>query len=72
MPLIESSSLRCALILMTPVLVAQTTKTRDGDWPMYNRDHAGTRYSPLTQINTSNVMKLTRVWSYRLRSDEER
>jgi glucose dehydrogenase len=37
-----------------------------GDWPMYNRDLAGTRYSPLTQINARNVGGLTQVWSYRL------
>jgi len=34
---------------------------------MYNRDLAGTRYSPLTQINTTNVSKLAQTWSYRLR-----
>ncbi len=39
----------------------------DADWPTYNRDLAGTRYSPLTQINTSNVARLTQVWSYKLR-----
>ena len=27
------------------------------DWPTYNRDLAGTRYSPLTQINTTNVSR---------------
>src|ERR1700686_3227760 len=36
------------------------------DWPMFNRDLAATRYSPLTQINTKNVAKLTRAWSYKL------
>ena len=40
-----------------------------GDWPMYNRDLAGTRFSPLTQINTHNVAKLTRAWSYKLGLD---
>src|SRR5436190_21906942 len=39
----------------------------DWDWPTYNRDLAGTRYSPLTQINTANVSTLTQAWSYRLR-----
>jgi glucose dehydrogenase len=39
---------------------------QNGDWPMYNHDLAGTRYSPLTQINTTNVAKLKQVWSYRL------
>jgi len=34
------------------------------DWPMYNHDLGGTRYSPLKQINTSNVGRLVRAWSY--------
>ena len=33
---------------------------------MYNRDLAGTRFSPLKQINASNVSKLTRAWTYKL------
>jgi len=33
---------------------------------MYNHDLAGTRYSPLTQINTKNVGKLKQVWSFKL------
>jgi glucose dehydrogenase len=44
----------------------------DGDWPMYNRDLAGTRFSPLTQINAGNVARLNQVWSRRLRTDAER
>ena len=30
----------------------------NGDWPVYNHDLAGTRYSPLTEINTKNVATL--------------
>jgi glucose dehydrogenase len=37
------------------------------DWPLYNRDLAGTRYSPLAQINTKNVSKLKQAWSYAMR-----
>ena len=37
-----------------------------GDWPSYNRDLAGTRYSPLTEINTENVHELREAWSYEL------
>jgi quinoprotein glucose dehydrogenase len=33
---------------------------------MFNRDLAGTRYSPLTQIAAANVAQLQQVWSYRL------
>jgi quinoprotein glucose dehydrogenase len=36
---------------------------------MYNRDLAGTRHSPLTQINTDNVANLTRQWSFALGAD---
>ena len=49
-----------------PVLFAQTTKTPPGDWPMFNRDLAGTRYSPLAQITAKNVGTLQPAWSYRL------
>src|ERR687887_2750414 len=38
-----------------------------GDWPIYGRDAAGTRYSPLDQINTSNVTQLQRAWVYHTR-----
>ena len=31
---------------------------------MYSRDLASTRYSPLAQINTSNVAQLKEAWSY--------
>jgi glucose dehydrogenase len=37
-----------------------------GDWPTYTRDLAGTRYSPLTQISTTNVASLTEAWSFRI------
>ncbi len=36
------------------------------DWPNYNRDLAGTRYSPLTQIDLTNVADLREAWSYPL------
>src|SRR2546423_7423028 len=49
---------------------AQKNNARaDADWPTYNRDLAGTRYSPLTQINTTNVANLKQAWSYRLRPE---
>jgi glucose dehydrogenase len=38
-----------------------------GDWPSYNHDLAGTRYSPLTQINAANVSKLSMSWTYTTR-----
>jgi glucose dehydrogenase len=47
-------------------------QTPPSDWPMFNRDLSGTRYSPLTQITTKNVAKLAPAWTYRLRSEAER
>ena len=53
-----------------PVTLATAASRSDPhDWPTYNRDLAGTRYSRLTQINTSNVSTLVQAWSYRLRPE---
>ena len=41
---------------------------RGGDWPSYNRDLAGTRFSPLRQISATNVDELRQAWSYSLGS----
>ncbi len=67
-------TLRCLAVLsaVLPVAFAQTTPIADGDWPRYTRDSANTKYSPLKQINTTNVSKLGPAWTYRLRSDAER
>ncbi len=35
------------------------------DWPSYGNSARGTRYSPLTQINTGNAAELELAWSYR-------
>ena len=52
-------------------LVAQESERPAGaDWPTYNRDLAGTRFSPLDQINTRNVRSLREVWSYRFHPEE--
>src|SRR5262249_39915015 len=44
---------------------AAVQRNPDADWPTYNRDLAGTRYSPLAQINTKNVANLKPAWSYK-------
>jgi len=57
----------CVMVGITGVAQQSAQRNPDADWPTYNRDLAGTRYSPLTQINTANVGSLKQVWSYRLR-----
>ena len=60
-------------LAMFPALYAQSNQKAvkpgeipAGEWPNANRDLAGTRYSPLTQINPKNVTKLKEVWTFRL------
>jgi len=36
----------------------------DGDWPRFAGDFAGTKYSKLTQINTTNVSRLAAAWTF--------
>ena len=48
---------------LVAVAFSQVTPQK-GDWPEYGRDPGGSRYSPLTQINTTNVDRLDRAWTY--------
>jgi quinoprotein glucose dehydrogenase len=41
----------------------QASPAGKGDWPMYNFDLHNSRFSPLDEINVSNVGKLTLKWS---------
>jgi quinoprotein glucose dehydrogenase len=54
----------------TPLPRAQADSTAAADWPTYNRDLAGTRHSPLRQINASNVANLQAAWSYTMGRNE--
>jgi glucose dehydrogenase len=54
-------------LLILPIAFGQSAKERNAatEWRTYNHDLAGTRFSPLSQINTSNVTRLTQAWVYR-------
>ena len=45
------------------VAPTQAQSVPSGDWPSHNLDLRNSRFSPLEQINTSNVSQLTRQWS---------
>ena len=47
----------------TPLLCGQT------DWPVYGHDAGGERFSALAQINTKNVARLQRAWTYHMRPE---
>ena len=63
--------LRIVLALGAALMVStvQAQSPAPGDWPRYARDLGGTRYSPLTQINTGNVAQLKQAWSFRVRPE---
>ncbi|MEX0733640.1 MAG: pyrroloquinoline quinone-dependent dehydrogenase [Steroidobacteraceae bacterium] len=44
---------------------AALAQSMTGDWPAYGRDPGGTRYSPLTDINRSNIKSLEVAWTFR-------
>src|SRR3989441_9121229 len=55
------------LLALTAVVSSQTGQpsTANGEWPTYNADLRGTRYSPLDQINGSNFNKLEIAWRFK-------
>ena len=54
-----------ATLLLAQLGAVQSAPPPADDWPMYSRDLAGTRFSPLTEINTDNVGRLQQVWTVR-------
>ena len=54
-----------ALVVVAIAVTASAQKkqaTPAQEWQTYNHDLAGTRFSPLTEINTGNVAKLAQAW----------
>jgi quinoprotein glucose dehydrogenase len=61
-----------ALVSFSPRVSGQASapvfpSTRTGEWPHYNGDIKGSRYSPLNQIDATNFNKLEVAW--RLKTD---
>ena len=57
----------CCLLRSLPAQAldpAQLLKPLSDAWPTYSGDYSGQRYSPLKQINQSNVKNLTLAWTY--------
>jgi acido-empty-quinoprotein group A len=57
---------RAALVCLVASSSWIPAGAQQGDlWPTYNGDYSGRRFSPLTQINQSNVRNLGLAWAYR-------
>lgn len=56
----------CAcLLLACSISFGQTPSgSADTEWRNYGHDAGGARFSPLNQINTTNVQQLQRAWTY--------
>src|SRR5688572_22691060 len=58
------------LVVLTGIQSHAREKTaspaRQGEWPFHGGDPGGMRFSPLTQINRKNVIKLKEAWTYNM------
>ena len=53
---------------IAPQLAGQNSpmpSTKNGEWPMYTADLAGSKYSPLDQIGASNFSKMEVAWRFK-------
>lgn len=57
------SMVLCAQSALDPAKLLQQPTD---NWPTYNGDYSGRRFSPLTKINDSNVKSLSLAWTYRM------
>ncbi len=53
-----------AVAVATATFVSAQAPKPDRDWPAHGHDAGARRYSPLKQINTTNVSNLQLVWTY--------
>src|SRR5437867_8774965 len=60
-----SLSLSSAALMGQGLDPALLLKPATDAWPTYNGDYSGRRFSPLDQINASNVKTLSLAWIYR-------
>ncbi|MCC6988398.1 MAG: PQQ-binding-like beta-propeller repeat protein, partial [Acidobacteria bacterium] len=56
------------MAVLMPRVSGQSTgqpSTKNGEWPMYTADLAGSKYSPLDQVNATNFSKLEVAWRFK-------
>ncbi|ULQ55208.1 PQQ-binding-like beta-propeller repeat protein [Flavihumibacter rivuli] len=56
--------MRYTLLALLAAYCLSCTTQPDPNWSVYGGSKANTRYSPLTQIDTTNVTKLQPAWTY--------
>jgi quinoprotein glucose dehydrogenase len=53
------------LLFALALVWAAAASAADGDWPVYGGDAGGQRFSPLAEIDRTNVASLARAWQIR-------
>jgi glucose dehydrogenase len=43
---------------------SEEISSQKSDWPLYGRDYSNQRYSPLKQINKTNIDQLSLAWKF--------
>jgi PQQ-dependent dehydrogenase (methanol/ethanol family) len=61
---IRAAAALCAALLAASPLARAQNSSDDGNWPMAAHDYANTRFSPLGEINASNVGSLRLAWTF--------
>lgn len=56
----------CLLLACGIVRGQAVSRSTDQEWRSYGHDPGGMRYSPLRQINRTNVQQLQRAWTYQV------
>src|SRR4030095_5620941 len=51
-------------LIVVVLLCVLPVSAQTAEWRYYGGDEGGSRFSPLAQINTSNVQSLKRAWTY--------
>ena len=66
--LLRIAAITGGLIFLSGAALGQTQNLSNSgkEWLTYGRDAGETRYSPLNQINATNVSRLAQAWSYEL------
>ncbi len=61
---ISVSAVLAVVVVAVTASAQKKAATPDQEWRTYNHDLGGTRFSPLTEINTANVATLKQAWVY--------
>ena len=67
MRLAAGIGLAAVVAVTAPALGQRGSEMPAGDWRTIHRDAAATRFSPLDDINKSNVGSLGQAWTYALK-----